>query len=504
MSKAKDQLLEHLARQPSNEESLILLEALDQKRRKEHYIKYWEPYEKQKPIFKKFTKDIKVFGVLGGNRSGKTEFGAFVATAWALGKEYFRNEPAWEYVKDLPIPEPPNNIWVVGLDFSVLRDVIWREKLLLGRNHPRFLPSADDFPIREVQRDFLLFLPNGSVITGKSADSGREKFQGASVDLVWIDEEPEVEIYDECFQRTADCAGKILLTLTPLTDKGSGVKTPWVFDLYEEMKAGKDDVEFVQLSVLDNPFVPAEEKDRLLIKWSGHFEERARLYGEFIQRSGMVYNMWDPAKHLCKPFRVPKDWTRIVSLDPASTGVTAALWGAVDDKGNIYLYREYYERDKVISEHAKSIKIFTAGEPVDIWLIDPKWGSQRNAETHKTNMQLYREAGIPVRLAVVGEDFGLNSSREYMHATITPGSRHPWVRVFQDLEHFKSEISHYTWDFFAKGELKGLGKDKPKKRNDHLMNSFQYLSAMRPKGRRTRENISDDERRKFAKLNSYT
>jgi phage terminase large subunit-like protein len=503
MSERLEQARELLKRASSDKEAAALIKYHAKKHKDNNYVQYWTPTEAQKPLIKQFTPDVKIFALLGGNRSGKTELGAVLATVWLLGKEYFRNTDLWEFVKDLPVPEPPNNIWVVGLDFPTLRDVIWREKLRHGREHAGLLPK-DDTVIKKVSdSEYQVFATNGSILTGKSADSGREKFQGASVDLVWIDEEPEVDVFDECYQRTIDCAGKLLLTLTPLTDISSGVRIPWVYDLYEEAKEGKKDVKFVSLSVLDNPFVPDTEKEKLLEKWKGHPEEKARLYGDFVQRSGLVYNMWNKERHMIRPFPIPKDWKRVVSIDPAATGTTAAVWCAFDPKGNMYLYREYYDRDKVVSEHAKSILLRNVGDPVDIWLIDPKWGAQRNAADHKQNFMLYRDAGIPVRLAELDESYGLNVSLEYMNATLTAGSRHPKVYVFNDLHNFRQEIEHYVWDFFSKGDQKGLSKDKPRKRSDHLMNAFQYACVGKYRGK---GEISTDlkQAREQSQLNSYT
>lgn len=485
-------------------DGLAVIEAFEKKRKEDTFCKYWVPYPKQGEGLAQFTSEIKIFGVLGGNRSGKTEEGAFIAVAWALGKDFFKGEPAWEYVKDLPIPEPPNNIWVVGLDFPTLRDVIWGQKLRSGRNHPGMLPR-DPVVCDPKDGDFLAKFGNGSQITCKSADSGPEKFQGASVDLVWIDEEPEESVYNECYQRTIDCAGRICITLTPLTDINSGVRTPWVFDLYEEYRRGAKDVKFVQLSLLDNPYVPQAEKDKAIEFWAGHYEERARLYGEFIRKSGLVYPMWNRTQHVVRPFGIPREWPRYVSIDPAASGVTAVLWAAIDPHDNIYLYKEYYEKDLIISDHAKNIKIRTAGDPVDIWLIDPFFGRQKNAETHKTNTQLYREAGLPVRQPEVGDDYGLNVSREYLNATTQLNSRHPALYIFDGLRAFENEIEHYTWDFFQAGEQKGLSKDKPRKAHDHLMNAMQYLCSTRPKGDKRSSGIVDEAQRKLdARNNSYT
>jgi phage terminase large subunit-like protein len=504
MDKTSQALSELTKLSGSPEAAQEYLAAIEKKRREDRFIAYWQPFKYEEKVFEAFNADTKILVVCGGNRSGKTEVGASIVTAFAEGKEYFRGEPAWSWVKNLPIPEKlAKNIWIVGLDFNVLRDVIWREKLMTGAAHPGFIPK-DDSIANISQNDKQIFFKNQAVITGKSADSGREKFQSASVDLVWIDEECDAEIFDECYQRTVDCGGRIIVTVTPLTDISSGVREPWVFNLFEQMKQGRKDIKFVNLSVLDNPIISREEKDKLIVKWAGHVEERARLYGEFVRRSGLVYPMWNRSKHLVKPALPEKQWMRVVSIDPAATGVTAALWGAIDPAGNIRLYREYYEKDLVVSEHVKNILVRNAGDTIDLWLIDPKWGSQRNAETHKTGQQLYRDNGIPVRLAEVGEDYGLNSSLEYMQAAVTEASRHPKVWVHSDLGHFISEMEHYVWDFYQRGNLKNLTKEKPVKKNDHLLNAFQYMCAMKPKPRQRLEKVlSDDEKARMASRNSY-
>jgi phage terminase large subunit-like protein len=488
----------------SPEAAELYIDEIQKKRKKEQFLRYWQPFDYQKKVFEIFKENVKILVVCGGNRSGKTEVGTAITLAWAEGKDSFKGEPGWSWAQHLPIPEKlARNIWVVGMDFNVLRDVIWRDKFMTGAMHPGFVPKDGSVAdIRETDKQ--IFFTNNAVITGKSADSGREKFQSASCDLVWIDEEVDADVFDECYQRTVDCKGKILVTVTPLTDVSSGVTRPWLYELYEEMKQGRKDIAFVYLSFLDNPIVPKEEKDAAIAFWSGKPDERARLFGEFVRRSGLVYPTWDRRKHLVPPMRPPHDWYRFVSIDPAATGVTAALWGAVDPSGNIHLYKEYYDRDMVVSEHVKNIRNRNAGEIVDLWILDPTWGKQRNAESHKTGAQLYRDCGLPVRLPDVGDDFGLNVSMEYVNATVVEGARHPKLYVCSDLKHFISEIEHYVWDSFQRGNLKGLSKEKPQKRNDHLLNAFQYACSLRPKPKmRLETQYNEDELRRRAASNSY-
>src|SRR5258707_1903655 len=105
-----------------------ILDAVEKRRKDESYIRYWQPFKYQKPAFEKFTEEIKIIIVAGGNRSGKTEVGAALTAAFAEGKEDFRGDPAWSWVQNLPIPDKAHrNIWLVGLDYKVLKDVSCRE-----------------------------------------------------------------------------------------------------------------------------------------------------------------------------------------------------------------------------------------------------------------------------------------------------------------------------------------------------------------------------------------
>lgn len=499
-----EDVLQKLLELPAADQELALL-AFEDKRKSQHAAKYWasDPddkfrrfYDQIEDDFKKLTADIKIYGLLGGNRSSKTERGAFLAVAWLLGKAYFENEPSWRYVKDLPIPEHGCNIWAVGLDFNVIRDVIWSEKLRAGSRKGGLLPYRE-WPCitRCSDGDFQISVNvdgRKSILTCKSADSGKEKFQSASVDLLWIDEEVDAEVFDECYQRTIDCAGKIILTLTPLADIGSGAKKPWVHELYKKSliqwsePTNEKDTIFIKLNTLDNPYIPESEKIKLKEKWAGHPEEGARLYGDFIKRAGLVYDNWNRKIHLVKPFRLEHEWRRIASIDPAPTGVTAVVWAAVDPRGGIYVYRVYYERNKPISEHAADILVRNGNDPIDIWLIDPFFGVQRNAESHKSGQDLYRQSGIPVRLAPKAEDYGREIMREYLEAATNATSRNPKLYIVDSpsCRPLVDEIEGYTWDTFSKGPQRGQTKDKPVKRNDHAINALQYLLSLKPKGRR--------------------
>ncbi len=57
---------------------------------------------------------------------------------------------------------------------------------------------------------------DNSTLGFKSYDQGREKWQGETLDVVWFDEEPPMDIYMEGLTRTNATGGMVYLTFTPL------------------------------------------------------------------------------------------------------------------------------------------------------------------------------------------------------------------------------------------------------------------------------------------------
>jgi len=55
-----------------------------------------------------------------------------------------------------------------------------------------------------------------SVLAFKSYETGREKWQGETLEGVWYDEEPTLDIYSEGLTRTNTTGGITIVTFTPL------------------------------------------------------------------------------------------------------------------------------------------------------------------------------------------------------------------------------------------------------------------------------------------------
>jgi phage terminase large subunit-like protein len=55
-----------------------------------------------------------------------------------------------------------------------------------------------------------------SLLGFKSYDQKRQSFQGTAKHVIWLDEEPPMDVYSECMLRTMTTNGLMLCTFTPL------------------------------------------------------------------------------------------------------------------------------------------------------------------------------------------------------------------------------------------------------------------------------------------------
>lgn len=274
-----------------------LVQELDRRRREEKLRYFYAP---DKPVhvkqldWHKCQKRNK--WTLSGNRTGKTVGGAIEMVLSMLGEDAKKYIEAWpeeirqEYMPMITRFKGHSEAWVVSLSNEVQRDVAQKELL-------KWLPKSEIAAInaREGKRDDpenaildFIVLNNGNIIGFKSVDQGRAKFQGTSKKLIWFDEEPPKEIYDECMMRTLDCQGYIIGTMTPL------LGLTFVYDdiyLNDTKPINKQDPEIhcAQWSWEDNPFLEESERKRLESMYT-EAELEARKRGRFIMPGACVFD----------------------------------------------------------------------------------------------------------------------------------------------------------------------------------------------------------------------
>lgn len=163
-----------------------------------------------------------------GNRVGKTLGMGGYETALHLTGEY---PPWWEGRRF----ESPIEGWVAGKTNRTTRDIIQTTLLgkvvRVGRSHralsgsglipaglmgqPVFYSGAGASDL--VDTIAIRYKTGGwSYLGFKSYQQRRGAFEGTAKHLIWMDEEPPIEIYEECLVRTATTDGILMITFTPL------------------------------------------------------------------------------------------------------------------------------------------------------------------------------------------------------------------------------------------------------------------------------------------------
>lgn len=387
----------------------------------------------------------------GGNRAGKTELGAMLAVATAAGSNAWWVRE-WLEFNNLPlfmVPKEPSTVWYAALSYG--------DALEYGRPKlERYAPAGTKYTRWRAQDRASMKLPNGGRVVSLSCDAGREKFQGAAVSMVWIDEEPnDVGIFEECMLRTIDKKGKVVITATPL--KG----LTFLYDIFVDLQPNGFDR--YAISGLDNPYI-SSPKLRRAVSHLSEASQQARLFGAFTSQSGLVYPEFDRHIHICKPFDIPDDWPRDMCIDFGVRNPFACLWIAHDmDTDTLYVYREYYKTELSTLENGRMILALGAKDGPMRWVVaDPASKDGR--------ILLARELGINTKPAPkhigVAETINLVKDRLSPSADGSPG-----IKVFSTCRELIKEFRKYKWS-------KTKGKDKPDKMNDHGLDALRYEIAL--------------------------
>lgn len=159
--------------------------------------------------------------MIAANRIGKTDAGSFEVTCHLTGVY-----PTWWKGRTF---DRPVSVWVAGDTGSTVRDITQR-KLLGSAGSPGtgFIPdqSIHHTTSKRGMADaldmaWIAHASGGlSILQFKSYDQRRESFQGTAQNVIWLDEEPPVDVYQECLLRTMRTGdfpgGIIMMTFTPL------------------------------------------------------------------------------------------------------------------------------------------------------------------------------------------------------------------------------------------------------------------------------------------------
>lgn len=131
-------------------------------------------------------------------------------------------------------------------------------------------------------------------------------------------------------------------------------------------------------------------------------EKRAKLYGDWDTFEGQVFDDFrterfpdepDHALHCVDSFDLPAYWPRIVSIDWGFKAWTIIQWAALSPDGRVFVYREYCEKGKHVSEWGADFTKLSQGENVKGVILCHSAFAQR-ADPLTIAKQFYDETGV--------------------------------------------------------------------------------------------------------------
>ena len=278
------------------------------RRQREDKLKYYKPYPKQAQFH---GSKVRERLLIAANQVGKTWAGGFEAAMHATGR-YPDDWKGWTFDK-------PTVSWIAGVTGEAVRDNA--QRVLVGRPGQygtAAIPKdaiVDLVPARGTPDllDSIRVRHGGggdvqagtSMIGVKSYEKGREKWQGETLDWVWFDEEPPIDIYLEGLTRTNATGGMVWMTFTPLQGQTETVRrfllerSPDRFHL------------FMTLDDADH-FTP-EERAKIVASYPEH-EREARTKGVPVLGSGRIFPISDE-QIACEARDFPDHFPHIGGMD---------------------------------------------------------------------------------------------------------------------------------------------------------------------------------------------
>jgi phage terminase large subunit-like protein len=395
---------------------------------------------------------------MAGNQLGKTLAGGFEVAMHATGRY-----PDWWSGRRF---DRPTIGWACGITGEVVRDTV--QKTLVGRPGQEGTGAIPKDAIAELVSargipDLLDTIKvhhvsgGVSIIGLKTYASGREKFQGETLDFVWFDEEPPADIYTEGLTRTNVGANPVWMTFTPLLGMSEVVR--------RFLNERSPDRHITSMTIDDVAHYTEDEKKKIIASYPPH-ELEARTKGIPALGSGRVFPI--PEETIAIDHReFPPHWPRIGGMDFGWDHPFAAVELVWDrDTDTVYVGRTHRLKEASPIIHAATLR--TWGEELR-WA----WPRDGNRETLE---------GAGVALASQYTEQGLNMLHEYAHylegETKSVSVEAGLMDMLQRMQSGRFKVFKHHNDWFEEFRLYHRKDGKVVKEGDDLMAATRYAIMM--------------------------
>lgn len=251
--------------------------------------------------------------------------------------------------------------WAAGVTSEVTRDSV--QRVLCGRINAIGTGAIPKDAIKEksmkrgvadaIDTMVIRWGGGGDVQAGesllgfKSYDQGREKFQAETLDFVWLDEEPDADIYSESLTRTNATGGMVYMTFTPLKGMSEVVKR----FLIDKMPG----THVTTMTIDDAEHYTPEQRAAIIASYPAH-ERDARTKGIPTLGSGRIFPVAEETIKV-DPFEIPRHWVQICGIDFGWDHPSAAVRIAWDrDNDIIYVTSGHRQKEQTPIMFAATVK----------------------------------------------------------------------------------------------------------------------------------------------------
>jgi len=422
---AKDVMIRRLAREKERRGALNKLNA---------YV----PYAKQRE-FHEAGALYRERAMMAGNQLGKTTAGAAEACMHLTG----RYPPWWKgRVFDRPIRA------VAGSESAELtRDGV--QRLIVGNPRDESAWGTGLLPrdtlknwtrrngVSDALDGILVEWGGGgdvqvehSSLNFKSYDQGRGKWQADTVNWVWFDEEPPLDIYSEGLTRVSSTGGMVFSTFTPLLGMSEVCR--------RFLLEPSPDRALVTMTIDDAPHYTDEQRAKIIAGFPAH-ERDARAKGIPTLGSGRIFPIAD--EDIAIPARIfPKQFARIRGLDFGWDHPFACVELVHDrDEDVIYVVKCHKQRQATPVLHAAAIRGW-GNEWVPIaWPHDGLQADKGSGDELATQYRNQHLNMLPERATFVDGGSGVEAGLMEMLGRMQTGK----LKVFAHLNEWFEEFRLY-------------------------------------------------------------
>lgn len=392
--------------------------------------------------------------------------------------------------------------WAMRTKFVMLCGRYPKLKCLLLRrtlteledNHIRPLQQLLNEAARYSEQKKTFTFSNGSILKMGYCDREPDTrhFQGQEWDVIGMEEathftEQQYQDMTLCLRGTrTDFTPRMYLTCNPGDVGHAWVKRLFIDREYKNQERPEDYL-FIPAKVWDNAVLmrndPGYVKKLLALPED---QRRAMLDGDWDVFAGQYFSEFRRDFHVIEPIQIQPWWQCYRAIDYGLDRL-ACLWGAFDDIGNAYIYRELCVSNAIVSDAARMI-LAAGSEPITATFMpaDLLGKSAQTGESIYERFALSGLQGTPVNNSRVA---GWLNLKEWLHPVDDgTGQLQPRLKIFSTCKELITCLPQLL--FATTGDPSDVAKDP----HDitHAPDALRYLMDGRP---RPGEKPQDDHRR---------